>query len=262
MRRVLLLLAPLALVLAACGGGGKTTSGSGNPLVDAANATAEAGSETTSMTGKVILPAQTLALRGNGGYDHATDEGWQHVVVTVPGAGSPTIDEIFVKGVLWMKSILFTDSLPSGKQWVKVDINKAGKNLGFNFKALMGQTPTDVLKQLQRTATPVKTVGTEEIDGVETTHYRAAIDTRKIPAADNFQKLTKATYKPIDVWVDEDGRVRQARFDYTAKVDPSMAARARVVLTMKLSEFGATVDVEPPAAKLVVDASAPAGGGG
>ena len=106
----------------------------------------------------------------------------------------------------------------------------------------------------------MKTIGTEQIDGVETTHYRAAIDTKKIPAADNFQKLTTATYKPIDVWVDEDGRVRQVRFDYTAKIDPSMAPRARVVLTMKLTDFGATVDVAPPKANLVIDASAPAGG--
>ena len=92
----------------------------------------------------------------------------------------------------------------------------------------MGQTPADVLKQLQRTATPVKTIGTETIDGVETTHYRAAIDTRKIPAADKFQKLTRSVYKPIDVWVDGDGRVRQVRFDYTTKIDPAMAPRARV----------------------------------
>ncbi len=264
MQRTLLLLAPLALVLvlAACGGG-KSTSSSGNPLVDAADATAQAGSETTSMTGKVFLPTQTLGLRGDGGYNHATDEGWQHVVVSVPGAGAPSIDEIFVKGVLWMKSpVLFAGALPSGKQWIKVDVNKAGKNLGFNFKALMGQTPADVLKQLQRTATPVKTIGTETIDGVETTHYRAAIDTKKIPAADKFQKLTTAAYKPIDVWVDEDGRVRQTRFDYTTKIDPSMAPRARVMLTMKLTDFGATADVEPPKANLVVDVSDPVGSGG
>ena len=36
-----------------------------------------------------------------------------------------------------MKSTLFASALPAGKEWVKVDINKAGKNLGFNFKALM-----------------------------------------------------------------------------------------------------------------------------
>jgi hypothetical protein len=260
MRR-LILLAPIVLALVACGGS-KSTPSSGNPLADAADATAAAESEATSTTGTVTYGDQKLGLKGNGGYNHATDEGWQHVIVTVPGAGKPAIDQIFIKNVLWMKSTLFASALPPGKQWVKVDIAKAGRNLGFNFKALMGQTPADALKQLERTGTPVTTVGTEQIDGVETTHYRASIDATKIVPADNFQKLTQAAYKPIDVWVDGDGLVRQMRLDYTAKVDPAQAQRARVLLTMKLFDFGETVDVEAPAPAITVDASAPAGSGG
>jgi hypothetical protein len=258
MRRFLVL-GPLALALAACGG--ESTSGSGNPLVDAANATAEAGSESTATSGKVTLPEQTLLLNGNGGYNHTTDEGWQHLVLTVPNAGKPVLEEVFLKSVLWMKSPIFEQSLPKGKEWLKLDVNKAGRNSGFNFKALMAQTPADVLRQLQRTKA-VKTIGTEEIDGVEMTHYRAAIDPTKIPAADNMQKLSASVYKPIDAWVDDDGRVRQVTFDYTAKINPAQPPRARILLTMKLSDFGATVDVEPPAPSLVVDATAPVGSGG
>jgi hypothetical protein len=260
MRR-LLLLAPLALALAACGGGKSTTS-STDPLLDAAKATAAQGSEATSTNGTVRYNDQKLTLKGSGGYNHETAEGWQHVVVTVPGAGNPAIDQIFIKNALWMKSTLFASSLPPGKQWVKVDISKAGKNLGFNFKALMGLTPADVLVQIERTATPPTTVGTETIDGVEMTHYRARIDPKKIPPADSFQKLTQATYKPVDVWVDGDGLVRQAKLDYTAKVDPAQAVRAHVLLTMKLFDFGQTVAVEAPKPALVVEATAPVEGGG
>jgi hypothetical protein len=57
--------------------------------------------------------------------------------------------------------------------------------------------------------------------------------------------------------VDGDGLVRQVKFDYTTLVDPAQAPRARVLLTMKLSDFGETVDVEPPPAKTVVDVTAP-----
>jgi hypothetical protein len=261
MRRVLLL-APLAFMLAACGGGGKSASSSGNPLVDAAKATAAAESEKDATTGTVSYGTSKLLLNGQGGYNHTTDEGWQHLVLTVPGVGRPSLDEIFVKNVLWMKSPLFSRTLPKGKEWVKVDLEQAGKNLGFDFKALMGQTPADALTELERTSTPVTKIGTETIAGVETTHYRAAIDPRKIPAADTFQKLTAAAYKPIDVWVAKDGRVAQVRFDYTAKVDPAKPQRARVLLTMKLSDFGETVDVAPPAPGLVVDAAAPVGSTG
>ncbi len=211
--------------------------------------------------GSVTYGPTKLTLDGNGGYNHTTDEGWQQVLVTVPSAGKPSIDQIFIENVLWMKSTLFANALPAGKEWVKVDVDKAGKNLGFNFKALMGQTPADVLKQLERTGKPVTTVGTEEIDGVETTHYRAPIDPAKTPAVDNLEKLTMAVYKPVDVWVDADGLVRQVRFDYMATIDPAQAARARVLLTMKLFDFGSTVDVEAPAPKLVVNITDPVASG-
>jgi hypothetical protein len=245
----------LVLVLVACGGGGGESGGSDNPLVDAANATAEAGSESTSMTGIVAYDQTRLELEGEGGYNHTTEEGFQQLVVTVPTGEKPTLDEIFVRNVLWMKSDLFTAVLPEGKEWVKVDVAKAGTNLGFNFKALMGTTPADVLRQLQRTSPPIEELGEEEIDGVETTHYRASIDTAKIPRGDNLQRLADARYRPIDVWVDGDDLVRQVRLDYTAKVDPAMATRATVRLTMKLFDFGTTVDVEPPPANLVVDST-------
>jgi hypothetical protein len=257
MRR-LLPLALLAVVLAACGGGG--SSGSGNPVADAATATEEAGSELTKTSAKVTYPEQTFALSGNGGYNHTTDEGWQHLTLSVQEARR-VIDEAFIGNVLWMKSDLFASLLPSGKEWIKVDTAKAGKQLGFNFKGLMGQTSADVLAQLERTAVPVKTIGKETVDGVDTTHYRASIDPKKAPPSKRIQKLTVPAYKPVDVWVDGDHRVRQVKLDFTAKAYTNQAMRAHVLLTMKLSDFGATVDVEPPTPSTVVDVTAPAGSG-
>ena len=264
MRRAVSRLLPLTLLvlaLAACGGGGDESNESANPLLDAAESTAAAGTSTTNTAATVTYPGTALRLQGEGGYNHGTNEGWQHLTLRLP-SGTAVLDEVFVTSSLWMKSAaLFGADLPPGKEWLKYDTNKAGVDSGFNFKALMGQTPADVLKQLQRTKAPFTEVGTEDIEGEQTTHYRAAIDTTKIPAADNLQKLTKSVYKPIDVWVDEDGRVRQVRFDYTALVNPADTVRARVRMTMKLADFGATVDVEKPAASLVVDATAPVGSG-
>jgi hypothetical protein len=257
MRR-LLLLAPLVLVLAACGGGGD--EGSGNPLADAADETAAQVSELTTTNSKVVTPEDTLVLAGQGGYNHETAEGWQHYTVTVTGA-KPALDEVSIGNVLWLKSDLFASILPAGKEWIKLDMTKATKDLGFNAKGLLSTTPGDVLSQLQRTKTPVQTIGEETIDGVDTTHYRSTVDPKKMPAADRLQKLTSPAYKPIDAWVDDDGLLRQVKLDYTTKVATNDAARAHVTLTMKLHDFGATVDVEAPAAGTVVDATAPAGVG-
>jgi hypothetical protein len=261
MRR-LLLLAPLVLVLglAACGGGGGADKGSGNPMADAADATAAEGSELTTTKSAVVTPDQTLLLDGEGGYNHETTEGWQHYTVKV-GTASPVLDEVSIGNVLWLKSDIFSDILPAGKEWIKIDMTKATKDLGFNAKGLLGTTTADVLRRLEQTTTPVKTVGEETIDGVETTHYRGTIDPKKVPAADRLQKLTAPIFKPIDAWVDDDGLVRQVKFDYTAKVSTSDTIRAHVTLTMKLHDFGSTVDVQAPAPATVVDATSPAGMG-
>jgi hypothetical protein len=262
MRR-LLLLAPLALALAACGGGGDgETKPPGNPLVEAAQKTAEAVSEATSTTATVTYPGTTLRFEGRGGYNHTTDEGWQHLTLMLPN-GSGGMDQVFIKSAVWMKAPeLFGNDLPSGTEWLKYDVNKAKKNSGYNFKVLLGQNAADVLRQLRRTAPAVKTIGTETIHDVETTHYRATIDPKKTPKTDRAHALSKPVYKAVDVWVDEDGLVRQVRLAYTAQIDPARSIRANVRLTLKLDDFGTTVDVEPPAADITVDATADSGQSG
>jgi hypothetical protein len=259
MRRLVLLF-PLAFALAGCGGGGGNEKKStDNPLVEAAQKTADAVSEATTTTATVRYPGRTLRFEGRGGYNHRTDEGWQHLQVVLPGV-TGAMDEIFIKHALWMKSAeLLGNDLPTGVEWLKYDVNKARKGSGPIFKTLLGQSAGDVLAQLRRTKPSVKTVGTETIHDVETTHYRAAIDPNKAPKTDRFQALTKAVYKPVDVWVDEDGLVRQVRLAYTTNIDPANDVRANVRLTIKLDDFGTTVDVEPPGADITVEATANSG---
>jgi len=76
---------------------------------------------------------------------------------------------------------------------------------------------------------------------------------------DAFIDEIPQAYKPIDVWVDGDGLVRQVKLDFTTKAYTNMTMRAHIVLTMKLPDFGANVDVEAPDPATVVDATAPAG---
>src|SRR6185437_10601499 len=108
----------------------------------------------------------------------------------------------------------------------------SARRLGFDFKALTGQTPEDVLTQLERTSSSVKTIGKARVGGVETTHYRAAIDAAKVPKGDPVERLTGAKYQPLDVWVDGKGLLRKVVLVYTAKTDPTKPGRAHVALTM------------------------------
>ena len=58
-------------------------------------------------------------------------------------------------------------------------------------------------------------VGTETLDGVETTHYTATLDPAKIPNGARLQKLTGASYQPVDVWIDSDDHVRRLHMAYS-----------------------------------------------
>jgi hypothetical protein len=91
----------------------------------------------------------------------------------------------------------------------------------------------------------VSTVGKDTIGGVETTHYRKALDVTE----------QGADYKSIDAWVDGQGLVRKLQLEYDAHIDPTSKTPAHTVLTMTLSDFGAPVTVTSPPASDTLDSS-------
>jgi hypothetical protein len=260
MRKRLWLVAPLALGLAACGGS-KSALDSKDLLGSAAANTEAAGSYKIATTGRATFGSQTISLRGQGAFDNEAKRGRLNLTLTIPGAGTATLDEIFNKGIILVKSPLFAQALPMDKQWIRINAARAGEQVGFNLKAVMGQTPDEVLAHLRRaSATTVTEVGDEDLNNVPTTHYRADIDLDKL-ASDRAQRLSDASYKPIDVWVDEEGRVRRLKLDFTAKVAATETARSHSILTIDLSDFGTPVEVDiPPPGQIVNATDAVAGG--
>jgi hypothetical protein len=98
-------------------------------------------------------------------------------------------------------------------------------------------------------------VGSEEVRGVDTTHYRAAIDLeaalRQLEADEAFGELLDQDAldaaiaqfgdEPYDVevWIDDDGLVRRQVVDI-----PSPEGDA--TMTMEMFDFGEDVEVEVP----------------
>jgi hypothetical protein len=237
MRRNLLLLAPL--VIAGCGGG-STHAVSSDPLPAAADATSKQPSEKVSMQVKIDLSGQSLSLEGSGAF--AQKKGELHLLFTAGVLGSSNLDELFEDDVVWLRSPLLSSSL-HGKHWLKLDLAKRNKVLGFDLRALTGQMPSAALAKL-RLSGSVSTLGHEKIGGVETTHYRKTLNVED----------AGALYKSVDAWVDSENLVRQETLDYGARIDPTSVERAHTVLTMVFSDFGTAVSVTPPPASDVVDA--------
>jgi hypothetical protein len=123
---------------------------------------------------------------------------------------------------------------------MKVDLQKAGRQQGIDFSALLTQSPGDQFKQLQSAGKMTK-VGEETIDGVDTTHYRGRVDFSKLPQGAKITRLTKARYGPYDVWVgNDDGLIRRLKTSYTYE-------QQRVATTMTFDDFGKDVTIDVPA---------------
>ncbi len=119
---------------------------------------------------------------------------------------------------------LLANKLPAGKTWLKGDaktLSRADAGQLKQFGSLAGTDPRDVFGLLEAVSGSIESVGTDEIRGVETSHYRATIDTTKverlIPEAQR-QRLgglgqSGRAEIPIDVWIDADQRIRKLAID-------------------------------------------------
>ncbi len=251
MRRlaIALVLLSLPLAAAACGGSSKPkapTASSGAAAIDvvrsAAKKSALAGSEHLILTVGGTASGQQLSVTGTGDFDNKGHIGSLHLAVAAAGI-STSIDAVLSQTDMYLKSPLFAALLPAGKTWMKLDLKQAGATSGLNLNAILSQDPTQSLAALQSLKSATS-LGTETVDGVSTTHYRARIDLSKLPAAAGASSSTPSTY---DAWVGGDGYVYRVRSHI---VTGSGSTKSAVTLTVDLSGYGKPVTIAvPPAAQ-------------
>ena len=244
------------LPLAACGGGKKSSQQAASNLTpiayvkSAATKTAKATSEHTTLRGTVSAAGQAVTLSGAGDFDNEHHRGSMHLDFAVSGL-SGTLDEVLDGTTIFLSSPLFSGSLPQGKTWLKLDLQKTAASKGVDLSALLSQSPTQSFAQLKGSGSVTK-VGDETIDGVATTHYRGRIDPSK-----TIKALAKAKYAPYDVWIGkDDGLVRRIALSYSLAA--AGAKPETIGLTMGFSDYGKDVTLQIPAASVSYDATSKA----
>ena len=162
---------------------------------------------------------------------------------------------------LYLRSDAANGLLPEGKSWVKIDLGAAAKAAGVDLSGLQAATipsPLELLALLQLGGfTPA---GTETIDGVATMRHKATIDLAQAAmlvgapaeAAKRLKAAGVSTALPVEVWIGGDGLLRRVTATYASDVAGKSVPFA---VTVNLSDYGATVNVEPPAESDVYDAS-------
>jgi hypothetical protein len=169
--------------------------------------------------------------------------------------------------VAYLRMPFIASELPSGKEWVSIDLARAaqmqGRDLGELQSLAQGSDPRQMLTYLRSVAGDVTHVGNEDVRGVPSAHYFAVVDWQKAlqqadtqsgqpGLLDQFQSFGGAMSNiPVDVWVDEQSRLRRMTMDFSMSAGSQEAGGS---LRLELFDYGDAVDVDAPAASDVVDA--------
>ena len=250
MPRAAVLLVAVPFALTACGSSSSSSQVTLSPAASvkqSAKKTAQATSEHMTLSATAGISGQKVAMTGSGRFDNTKQQGDLTMHANLAGLDLP-IEAVEDGTTIYLKSAILQASLPAGKSWVKIDLQKAGKKAGIDFGQLLAQDPAQQLAQLQA-AGDVTDVGSETIDGASVEHYRARIDLSKLPQGSQIQKLVNPKYQPEDIYVGkDDGYIHRLHVAYTAQGQA-------VSLLMNFSDFGEDVTVSIPPASETADAT-------
>ena len=269
------------LVLASCGAGPPAAPG----VTDAAAKTLAEGSAKTYTKQVMTFEDQsqgTLTMESEGVVDF--DEMVQEGTMTATGEGGQAElmaeqmgdMEMISKGlVVYFKSDLFAILLEPGTDWLKLDLQEAGEEMGMDLGSLTQLGSNDPAQQLNylKGVGDIEEIGTEDVRGVETTHYKgtATFDALKEELPDSgdetveqLQEIMGIDEFDVEVWIDADGLARRMRFEYGALPMGGTGGTNEGTWTFLLEyyDFGTEVEVEIPPEDEVTDMLDAIGKGG
>jgi len=286
-----------ALALAGCGGGRGEAVSSAEPisleqLTQAASTSADASSGRLAFTVEMSFPGadDPFALSAEGAFDAGSDRSALSLDMSsfaqllgglfggLAGPDAPDFDDpgawkidVVQDGdVAYVRFPAIAAELPDGKSWVRGDREGVGAK-GIELDELQQFTQTDpreLLDFLRGVSGEIEAVGTEELRGTDTTHYRATIDPadyEKLAPEEQREQLgalvdefvgTSGIGKiPVDVWLDSSSMVRKVVMTFSA-MPPGSTKNAQSSVSFELWDYGEPVTIELPPASDVVDASA------
>jgi hypothetical protein len=279
------------LVASGCGSSTSSTSSSNaaDPVAKAAAASAGAPGYRMTMTMQISSPAlpKPLTATGSGSFsirDHAgkfaltMDFGNQPQVAQALGSSTFRIEEIIKAPIVYVKlPAAIAQKIPGGKPWLKIDLAKAAAAAGIpGLSSLTGSPassdPSQLLQYLRAVSGNITTVGSEQIGGLQTTHYRAKISLDRVPSAlppaqrkgaqqaiAGLENVTHLHELPVDAWIDGHNLVRQMQMSFASTANGQNVSTA---MTIDIPEYGPQAAPVTPPADQVTDASAFLGAAG
>jgi hypothetical protein len=239
-----------AAVLAGCG---STTTSS---LEDAAEATA---ADTSRFDYRFSFSSTKERKEGElgaaGVFDYPNERG----IMKVGGWSAVFGDDVLLKELRLIGPTGYMQWVVKGKTyWVKEEQVETGNDPTELLIPFPGSPtkPTDVLTRVLLASDENDEVGTEEVRGAETAHFRARVDLKKLvkqlPAAERPEgdvvQFWGSRFVPVEIWIDDESRLRRITIEqreHEEDGNPSMTT------TVELFDYGVEVDVQPPEGEVI-----------
>jgi hypothetical protein len=242
-----------------------------DPVASAATKSEAAGGAKVALTASVDSSQGSFDVSANGVVDQGQADITTDLSKVLAAAGMPSTDgSVEVRylqengdPVVYVNAPALSAMIPGAKTWIKLDLQQAGQAAGVDLNGMLSQAaqnPADALDLLKSVGS-VQSVGTETLDNVQTTHYKATIDlaTAAGKVGDQASQLVQhlianggPSTVPVDVWIGDDGLVRQVTFDGTGS---NGSDSGTLHLTLDLSDYGSAVNVAAPASGDTFDAT-------
>ena len=243
-------------------------------IAQAPAATAESGSARTTFTMEMTGGAQDVTVSAEGVVDLEGQRTAMTLDMGEVGAqtGMGKMEMVSEGTVIYMK-LDNAQQLGLPTPWLKMDLEKMDGMQGLGDLQQLNNDPSKSMEMLRGVSEDVEEVGTEEIRGETTTHYRATMDLEKAAEqAPEAEAMIRAQIKqlgtstiPVDVWIDDQGRLRRQAFDMDlSNVEGAdvEGAPQSVRMEMELFDFGTEVEIQMPPADEVTDFAELQGMGG
>ena len=184
---------------------------------------------------------QTQEMTGQARF---SDDG---VEMKASSTGAQAMELILLGQAMYLKS----PDLGTGDKWVKIDLSDPNSLFGMIGKA----TDPEVMFKALEAPKKLELIGSEEVDGVETNHYKITLDPAQYLKAMDFP-AAMADMLPdelvTEMWVDGDNLPR--KFAQTLEVPATGGGQATSSTTEgTYSDFGTDVEIEAPPASDVTE---------
>jgi hypothetical protein len=277
-----------ALAVAGCGSSSSSNSASSNQVVRAAFVSGNTSGYQMRFTLQLHSPAlpQPINATGTGAFSVPDRSGT--VALDMDLGSSPQITQVLGSSTLHLEEIIdhttvylkFPEELASkiptlgNKPWIKIDLAKAASSAGVPGIGSLVNNPASSdpgqFLQYLRAAGTVTQAGTEVVNGVQTTKYKATISldkvTNTVPPASRaaaqqgiaaIETATNLHTIPTTVWIDDNNLVRRMQFTLNESVSGQNLAST---VTVDFVKYGPQSKPTLPPADQVTDASSLAAG--